>query len=106
MNSIDEKKHEELINLLKDLIETIEIMRKEKTDYLLFQNENEAKEWLIFLNEHIDIEELKSLENEISNRFFSKFDVQIGTSEIDNKRVELMKKYISKSYEYLKYNMN
>ena len=68
MNSIDKKNYEELINLLEDLIETIEIMRKAETDYLLVQNENEAKEWLIFLNGHIDNEELKSLENEISDR--------------------------------------
>ena len=40
--------------------------------------------------------------NEISDRFFFKFDVQIGTSELDNKRAELMKKYIFKSNEYLK----
>ena len=71
-------------------------------DTLLVQNENEAKEWLIFLNGHIDNEELKSLENEISDRFFGKFDVQIGTSELDNKRTKLMKKYILKSNEYLK----
>ena len=102
MNSIDKKNYEELINLLEDLIETIEIMRKAETDYLLVQNENEAKEWLIFLNGHIDNEELKSLENEISDRFFGKFDVQIGTSELDNKRTKLMKKYILKSNEYLK----
>ena len=102
MNSIDKKNYEELINLLEDLIETIEIMRKADMDYLLVQNENEAKEWLIFLNGHIDNEELKSLENEISDRFFGKFDVQIGTSELDNKRTKLMKKYILKSNEYLK----
>ena len=102
MNSINKKNYEELINLLEDLIETIEIMRKAETDYSLVQNENEAKEWLIFLNGHIDNEELKSLENEISDRFFGKFDVQIGTSELDNKRTKLMKKYILKSNEYLK----
>lgn len=78
------------------------MMRKEETDYLLVQNEDEAKEWLIFLNEHSDNEELKSLEDEISNRFFYKFDVHIGTSEYDNKRAELIKKYILKSNEYLK----
>ena len=102
MNSINKKNYEELINLLEDLIETIEIMRKAEMDYLLVQNENEAKEWLIFLNGHIDNEELKSLENEISDRFFGNFDVQIGTSELDNKRTKLKKKYILKSNEYLK----
>lgn len=35
-----------------------------------------------FLKNHTDKDELKSLENEISDRFFFKFDVQIGTSEL------------------------
>ena len=66
----------------------------EEKDYLLIQNENEARDWMDFLKNHTDKDELKSLENEISDRFFFKFDVQIGTSELDNKRAELMKKYI------------
>ena len=102
MNKIDDKMHNELIIILRELIETIELMREEEKDYLLIQNENEAKDWMDFLKNHTDKYELKSLENEISDRFFFKFDVQIGTSELDNKRAELMKKYIFKSNEYLK----
>lgn len=102
MNKIEKEKHKDLINILKELIETISIMQKEEKNYLLAQNESEAREWLDFLKNHIDKEELKSLENEISDRFFFKFDVQIGKSELDNKRAELMKKYIFKSNEYLK----
>ena len=95
MNKIDDEKHNELIVILSELIETIELMKKEEKDYLLIQNENEARDWMDFLKNHTDKDELKSLENEISDRFFFKFDVQIGTSE-------LMKKYIFKSNEYLK----
>ena len=102
MNTINEKKHKELIEILRELIETIELMKNVEKDYLLIQNEDEARDWLHFLKNHTDKEELKSLENEISDRFFFKFDVQIGTSELDNKRAELMKKYIFKSNEYLK----
>ena len=102
MNKIDDEKHNELIVILSELIETIELMKKEEKDYLLIQNENEDRDWMDFLKNHTDKDELKSLENEISDRFFFKFDVQIGTSELDNKRAELMKKYIFKSNEYLK----
>lgn len=102
MNNIDKDKHEELIIILEKLIQIIGKMRETESDYLLFQNEEEAKEWLIFLKEHNDKDELKSLENEISDRFFYKFDVQISVSEDDNKRAELMKKYIMKSNEFLK----
>ena len=69
---------------------------------VLLQNENEAKDWKTFLDKHYDKEELKSLEEEISDRLFIKFDIQIENSELDNKRVELMKKYIFKSNKYLK----
>lgn len=102
MNRIDDEKHNELIIILSELIETIEIMKKEEKDYLLIQNENEARDWMNFLENHTDKDELKSLENEISDRFFFKFDVRIGRSELDNKRTELMKMYIFKSNEYLK----
>ena len=77
------------------------MMREEEKDYLLIQNEKEAKEWLDFLIKHVSKEELKSLEKEIADRFFFKFDVQIGLSELDNKRAGLMKKYLLKSNEYL-----
>ena len=102
MSNISNDKHEELIIILEELIQVIEKMRESETDYLLFQNEEEAKEWLVFLKEHTDKDELKSLENEIADRFFYKFDVQISVSEDDNRRAELMKKYIMKSNEFLK----
>ena len=44
--------------------------------------------------EHNDKEELRSLENEISDRFFYKYDVEIENSELDNKRAYLIRKYI------------
>lgn len=102
MNRIEEKSHKELVTILSELIKTIELMMQNEKDYLLVQNKNEARDWLEFLKQHTDKDELKTLENEISNRFFYKFDVQIGTSELDNKRAELMKEYIMKSNEYLK----
>ena len=102
MNRNEEKSHKELVTILSELIETIELMMQNEKDYLLVQNKNEARDWLEFLKQHTDKDELKTLENEISNRFFYKFDVQIGTSELDNKRAELMKEYIMKSNEYKK----
>jgi hypothetical protein len=102
MNIIDKKSHNELINILNELITTIELMRTEKKDYLLNQNQEEAKEWLKFLCEHTDKEELKTLEDEIANRFVFKFDVEIDTGELDGRRVSLMKEYLIKSNEFLK----
>ncbi len=46
---------------------------------------------LVFLEEPVDKEELKTLENEIADRFFYKYDVQISKDELDNKRANLIK---------------
>jgi len=101
VNPIDAEKHEELVHILSELIETIALMQKEEYSYLLFQNEREANEWLSFLREHTDKEELKSLEKEIADRFFYRYDVQIGKTILDKKRNELIKRYLFKSNEYL-----
>lgn len=101
-NKIDKEKHIELISILEDLVKTIELQNQTEDDYLLTQNFNEAKDWLLYLKEHTEKSELKSLENEISQRLIYKYDVQIGILEIDDKRTGLMHKYISKSFEFLK----
>ena len=102
MDCINESEHKELIDILDDLIKTISLMRKNNSDYILVQNENEAREWMVFLKEHKDKEELRSLENEISDRFFYKYDVEIEKSELDNKRAYLIRKYIFTSNKLLK----
>ena len=102
MDYISEAEHKELIDILDELIKTISLLRNSNSDYILVQNENEAREWMIFLKEHNDKEELRSLENEISDRFFYKFDVEIENSELDNKRAYLIRKYIFTSNKLLK----
>jgi len=47
------KKHDELISILNELIGVLKMMREEEKDYLLIQNEKEAKEWLDFLIKHV-----------------------------------------------------
>ena len=102
MDYINEAEHKELIDILDELIKTISLLRNSNSDYILVQNENEAREWMVFLKEHNDKEELRSLENEISDRFFYKYDVEIENSELDNKRTYLIKKYIFTSNKLLK----
>lgn len=55
-----------------------------------------------FFKKHEDKDELKSLEDEIANRFFFKYDVRIDNSELDHRRVELMKRYLFKCNDFLK----
>ena len=49
MSNISNDKHEELIIILEELIQVIEKMRESETDYLLFQNEEEAKAFVLVL---------------------------------------------------------
>ena len=58
MNTINEKNHKGLIEILTELIETIKLMKNVEKDYLLIQNEDEARDWLDFLKNHTDKEEL------------------------------------------------
>lgn len=102
MDYISEAEYKELIDILDELIKTISLLRNSNSDYILVQNENEAREWMVFLKEHNDKEELRSLENEISDRFFYKYDVEIENSELDNKRAYLIRKYIFTSNKLLK----
>lgn len=102
MSTIKKQHYVELLRILEELIETIELMLESEQMYLLNQNKNEAIEWLSFLKGHTDKEELKSLENEIANRFFMSYDVQISETKLDDKRTDLVKEYLFKSNKYLK----
>ena len=56
MDYISEAEHKELIDILDELIKTISLLRNSNSDYILVQNENEAREWMVFLKEHKDKE--------------------------------------------------
>lgn len=101
MNNIEKNRHEELVSILNELVETIGVIKKEEINYRLNRNEIEVKEWLEFCKTHTDKEELQSLEEEIADRFFYMFNFQLGTSELDIKRIKLMKKFMFKCDEYL-----
>lgn len=73
MNNIKKKNKEKLMNILEELIKVIVLMRKDEDKYFLRQNECEARKWLLYLQKHDDKEELQSLEDEISERYFQKY---------------------------------
>ena len=101
MNKLKKEHKDNLIDLIKTLIDVISEMQRKNNNYILVQNKNEAIEWLDFLVNYSDKEELKSLEDEIGNSFFSKFDVQVECSKLDYNRTKLMKDFLFKSNTYL-----
>ena len=99
--NITEVQHKDLINILDELIVTIKLMNPNNHDYFLNQNLREAKDWRRFLKAHTDKEELMSLEEEISERAVFKYDVRADGSELDHKRLELIREYVGRSFEYI-----
>lgn len=91
---INIKKYNRLISTLKLLKTHVEGMLKVTSDPLLVWQKNEINDWLDFLMTHTDIEELQSLEVEVNNRFFHKFNVRIEPKNLDNDRLETFEKLI------------
>ncbi|WP_026478308.1 hypothetical protein [Alkaliphilus transvaalensis] len=94
MNIITAQKHQELINTLKELKNIVEDMRSMSTDIILKWHNDEIECWLEFLESHEDKEELKSLEVEVGDRFFYKYNVRIEPINLDKKRLSLFEKFI------------
>lgn len=100
ISSADKKK---LLKILNELIDTIVFIRKEVEDnYLLQQNEREAINWYRYLKSHDDKEELGSLSDEIACRLVEKYDDEFVESKWDDKRAELIHKYLMQSEKILK----
>lgn len=102
MGSIKTEDRNELISILEELIITIENLRKIQEKQLWYLNEEEAKTWLVFLRNHRDKEELKSLEEEIADRLVNRFATFVLGNQLDIHRIELMERYLTVSNEYLK----
>ncbi len=91
---IGTQKHNELISTLKLLKKCVEEMKEISSDPLLVWHKNEVDDWLQFLVAHTDIEELQSLEQEIANRFFRKYNVRIEPKNLDNVRLETFERLL------------
>lgn len=93
--------HNELINTLQLLKSKVEKMLQVTSDPLLIWHKNEISDWLDFLTEHTDVEELQSLEKEINSRFFHKYNVRIEPVKLDNQRLEIFEKLIRQFHTVL-----
>jgi hypothetical protein len=101
MLTLSTEEHNELIHILRVLKKQVEEMLKFSSDILLIWQKNEITDWLNFIVEHADIEELKSLEKEVNKMFFEKFNVRIESSNLDNVRLETFEQFICRLHEIL-----
>lgn len=103
MSDISAADKKKLIKILNELIDIIVFIRKEVEDnYLLQQNEREAIDWYRYLKSHDGKEELDSLSDEIACRLVEKYDDEFVESKWDDKRAELIHKYLMQSEKILK----
>lgn len=101
MSVINKMKHQELVNTLLDLKLAVDEMKKHSNDAILIWHKNEVEDWLNFLKNHNDIEELHSLEEEVSKRFLEKYEAIIEPDELNNLRLNTFKKFITQLNDFL-----
>ncbi|MBP3195192.1 MAG: hypothetical protein J6M05_05960 [Cardiobacteriaceae bacterium] len=95
---------QELSVLLTEILETVKQMRKVDRSYLLRRQEQDAEDWLNFLNTHRDYEELQSLYEAIVKAFtfeYPGFSECHQNQELDSRRLLLIKAVMDKFYEFI-----
>lgn len=94
MDIITKQEQKELINSLTELNRIIGEMKKVSSDMLLTWQQNEIRDWLSYLEKHTDKGELRSLEIEVGDRFFYKYNVRIDPVNLDKQRLNVFQKLI------------
>lgn len=102
MNLITQQSHNELILTLNKLKNIIDEMRKVSSEQILTWHKEEVDDWLDFLEKHTDEEELRSLEVEVGNRFFYKYNVRIEPVNLDNQRLNIFEQFMKQLNNSLK----
>lgn len=102
MSLITQQSHRELIYTLNELKNIIEEMKKKSSEPILTWHEEEVNDWLDFLEKHTDKEELRSLEVEVGDRFFYKYNVRIESINLDKQRLNIFQKFINQLNNALK----
>ncbi|MEK4509234.1 hypothetical protein [Paenibacillus sp. FSL K6-2524] len=95
------EKHQELISSLEELREIVDKMNEISNDGMLIWQKNEIIDWVSYLKEHTDVEELQSLEKEINDRFFFKYNVRIEPRDSDIVRLKTFEKVIHQFHSAL-----
>lgn len=100
MDLMDEK-HQALISSLEELRVIVDKMNEVSNDGILTWHKNEVIDWLSYLTQHTDVEELESLEKEINDRFFFKYNVRIEPRDLDTIRLKTFEKVIHQFHSVL-----
>lgn len=94
MANIKSLSHKAIITTIDELIDLINRMQKDNNDFFLNQHKNDVLSWRDYFSYHSDIEELRSLESEITERFVHKYEVIMVPYELNKFRLEIYRKLI------------
>ncbi len=95
------EKYKELISSLYQLKEIVDKMNEVSNDSILVWHKSEIIDWLSYLKQHTDMEELQTLEKEINDRFFFKYNVRIEPSALDILRIKIFENLIHQFHSAL-----
>ena len=100
---ITQEQQKELSELLSEVLQTVREMRR-KTHYnTLTKHEQDANDWLIFLNNHTDCEELESLHDAIAKAFVYEYHSlnYADNNELDKHRLNLIENAMKKFSQFI-----
>lgn len=100
--NISKKEKKRLLILLEELNSVVSQMYMVSYTSLLLWQKKEIESWISFLKTHDDKEAIHSLEIEIGDRFFYRYNVRMQPVSLDNKRLDLYQDIIIKLNEALK----
>lgn len=101
MQTISSEDITQLLNILDELIDTIEEMLKIEFDYFLIKNKREANDQRRFLLEHNSLESFQSLNKEVAERYVFEFSCGVNRTELDLKRRVLIEDFLTLAGEIL-----
>ncbi len=94
MGKVASEKIIQLERILVELADSVDAMKKVSNDSILIWHEREIEQWIKYLRNQTDIEEVRSLKSEIYKRFYEKYNVRIEPKSLDDKRLAIFKKLL------------
>ena len=101
MGLITHQSHKEMICTLDELKNIINEMKKISSNPILTWHKEEINEWIYFLEEHTDKNNLHSLEVEAEARFSHKYNIRLELIILNNQRLNILRKFINQIHNAL-----
>lgn len=99
MGKVASEKIIQLELTLTELKGAVDAIKKVSNDSILIWHLREVEDWINYLKNQTDIEEMHSLKSEIYERFYTKYNVRIEPKSLDEKRLTIFEKLLGQLNE-------